>query len=262
MSSTIEIETAKDRPWLVMVHGMSQDHRYFGEQVEAFRSHYRILLIDLPGHGLSSEVEGPYGHTEFAAHVERILDDPRYDRVHYWGTHTGGTVGVLLGFRRPDMFRSLLLEAPSVPGENPQIVNGLIAGARQRARDESIDAALDFWWHESPWFDSMRSDPGPFRAVEHRSMVLEFGARPWTDKAPSVPVGDILPSRVRIPVLVYQGEHDHPEFFASAQDVCGLFPGARYELVPGLGGFPAWEDPNEINAMAAGFITSVDASFP
>lgn len=258
MSSTIEITDAKDKPWVVMVHGMSQNHRYFDKQVEAFRSRYRILLIDLPGHGLSSEEVGPYGHAEFTQHVEQILGNVRGDQVHYWGTHTGATVGVLLSIRRPDLFRSLILEAPTVPGENPQIVTSLISGAQRRAQYESFDAALDYWWLNSPWFDLMRLHPGRYRAVEHRAMVLEFSGRPWTETAPSAPVGDLAPATARTPTLVYQGEHDHPEFFASAQDVCGLLPGARYEIVSGLGGFPAWEGPEEINALVAEFLNSAE----
>ncbi|MBC8240859.1 MAG: hypothetical protein H8E30_10340, partial [Alphaproteobacteria bacterium] len=42
--------------WLVMVHGMSQDHRVFSAQVEAFKDRHPILLIDLPGHGLSAGI--------------------------------------------------------------------------------------------------------------------------------------------------------------------------------------------------------------
>ena len=55
-------ETLEDGPakaaWLVMVHGMSQDRRVFASQVAAFRTDYRIVLIDLPGHGLSSGLPG------------------------------------------------------------------------------------------------------------------------------------------------------------------------------------------------------------
>ena len=60
---------------IAMVHGMSQDHRIFDKEVEAFRDRYNIVLIDLPGHGLASDVGGPFGHVEFMRHVEAALDD-------------------------------------------------------------------------------------------------------------------------------------------------------------------------------------------
>lgn len=260
MSSIITIEDAENRPWLVMVHGMSQNHRYFGKQVEAFKSLYRILLIDLPGHGLSSALGGPFGHIEFAAHVERILDTPRFGSVHYWGTHTGGTVGVLLGLRRPDLIRSLLLEAPSVPGQNPPIVTSLIARAQNLARTESVGAALDFWWNKSPWFDSIRENPARYRAAEHCAMVSEFDARPWIETTNSAPVDNLIPANCQRPVMIYQGEHDHPEFFKSSSEVGKLLLGAQFKSLPGLGGFPAWESPKAVNAVAWEFLSGVDAS--
>ncbi len=55
MVSAVAIEDAGPRqPWLVLVHGMWQDHRVFNKQIEAFRETRPILAVDLPGHGLSS----------------------------------------------------------------------------------------------------------------------------------------------------------------------------------------------------------------
>ncbi len=47
---------APDAPWITMVHGVSQNRRVFSAQVAAFGEDYRLLLIDLPGHGLSAEI--------------------------------------------------------------------------------------------------------------------------------------------------------------------------------------------------------------
>lgn len=70
-------------PWLIMVHGMTQDHRVFSSQVVAFKEQYRILLIDLPGHGLSTYVPGPYGHVEMMEHVRRIWDQAAIAPAHF-----------------------------------------------------------------------------------------------------------------------------------------------------------------------------------
>jgi pimeloyl-ACP methyl ester carboxylesterase len=48
-------------PWIAMAHGLSQDHRVFDRQVDAFVSNYRIILIDLPGHGMSTDIKSAYG---------------------------------------------------------------------------------------------------------------------------------------------------------------------------------------------------------
>jgi pimeloyl-ACP methyl ester carboxylesterase len=70
------LDAPGDAPWLVMVHGMSRYHRVFSAQVQAFRRDHRILLVDLPGHRLSSDIPGPYGHVEMAAHVDAAWTTP------------------------------------------------------------------------------------------------------------------------------------------------------------------------------------------
>ncbi|MEZ7845332.1 MAG: hypothetical protein QMB27_04915 [Rhodospirillales bacterium] len=57
---------------IVMIHSITQDHRVLSSQVVAFIDPYRLLLIDLPGHGLSIDVPGPYGHVEMMEHVRAM----------------------------------------------------------------------------------------------------------------------------------------------------------------------------------------------
>ena len=41
-------------------------------QVVALIDRYRLLLIDLPDHGLSIDFSGPYGHVEMMGHVQAM----------------------------------------------------------------------------------------------------------------------------------------------------------------------------------------------
>ena len=86
-------DASADATWISMVHGVSQDHRVFDRQVDAFRRKFRIILIDLPGHGLSSELSGPYGLQEFASSISGALDQAGVTPSHFWGTHLGAAQG-------------------------------------------------------------------------------------------------------------------------------------------------------------------------
>ena len=79
-----------EAPWLTLVHGVSQDRRLFSAQVVAYRSRYRLLLIDLPGHGESSHLPGPYGIEEFALGIGAALQQAEVGQSHFWSTHIGG----------------------------------------------------------------------------------------------------------------------------------------------------------------------------
>ena len=255
-SATVINDANSEAPWLVMVHGMSQDHRIFDEQVAAFRSDYRILLIDLPGHGNATGIDGPFGHVEFAHHVHRKMRKHVSSPVHYWGTHTGTAAGLLIAASEPRLFGSLILEGPVIPGRNAPIVVSEIARVQQVARSKGARAAVEAWWLDACWFDYMKANPIECRAAEHCAIVSDFSARPWTDEKMPAPVklGPAALETLSIPTLIYNGDADHLDFLTEAQNLTGLLPNAQRWVTPAAGGFPAWERPDTVNARVAKFL--------
>jgi 3-oxoadipate enol-lactonase len=260
MSSTVAIEdVGTDKPWLVMVHGMSQNHKVFDRQVAAFRDEFRILLIDLPGHGLASSVNGPFGHVEFAQSVHASLRRHGVLAAHYWGTHTGTAAGLLIAAQAPEHFASLILEGPVLPGQNVAVVTKEILRARETAASKGVDAAIEAWWAHACWFDYMRDHPLECREVQHRAIIDEFGGRPWADQQVPSPVTDVSPqlAALAIPTLIYNGAFDHPEFLSEANRLAKLMPMAQITTIEDAGGFPAWERPDYVNARVKTFLSQV-----
>lgn len=254
-------DAGPERPWLTLVHGMAQHRRVFSAQVEAFRARYRLLLIDLPGHGLSSGMPGPYGLEEYAAGVHAALDAAGAGRTHYCGTHTGAGVGLLLACREPSRFASLVLEGPVLPGRLPPSVAGTLTRVGEVARAQGMEAARRHWWEQSGWFAVMRERPEATRAAEQRAITAEFQGGPWLDTqapAPIAPVEDQL-RRLGLPTLIVNGEHDMADFLEMAGEVAALLPNARRARILGAGGFPLWEYPERVNAEVAGFLDSVES---
>ncbi|MBT3532876.1 MAG: alpha/beta fold hydrolase [Rhodospirillaceae bacterium] len=256
VSAIVVNGAAVSKPWMAMVHGMSQDHRVFSAQVEAFKPHFRILLIDLPGHGVSSALGGPFGHVEMAGHVEQALAANGAENVSYWGTHTGATLGLYLAATSPGLISTLILEGPLVPGANAPVVVGTIDRAKETARRDGIAAAVDQWWRDSCWFEYMHAHPEPCRAAEHFAIVKAFTGRPWLDDRPSEPIAnvDALLSRIAIPALIYNGAADHADFLDAAGNINDRLEKSRLKVVPDAGGFPAWENPVAVNRMVADFL--------
>jgi 3-oxoadipate enol-lactonase len=252
--------TNSSGPWLVMVHGMSQDHRIFSAQVAAFKDQYRILLIDLPGHGLSSGLPGPYGHLELAAEVPETIAVAGVAPCHYWATHTGTSLGLLQACREPGKFLSLILEAPVLPGHGMASVEAELQRARDTALSEGMDAAREQWFDESAWFEVMRCNPELCRALEQRRIIAGFSGAPWLYQGPraqDVEPIDTSIAALDLPVLFYNGESDLPDFIAASDYLETLLPKARRAEIPGAGGFPAWEFPDAVNRLVADFLATV-----
>ncbi|MEE8433333.1 MAG: alpha/beta fold hydrolase [bacterium] len=256
-------------PWLTLVHGATQHRGVFSAQVAAFRADFRLLLIDLPGHGLSAALPGPFGMEEYAASVRAAMEEATWEgggetivegaaeRTHYWATHTGTGVGLLLAAREPERFASLVLEGPVFPDRQPLYAVEMIAQVRRLAAERGLEAARRHWWEQSDWFEVMRDNPEVCRAAGHLAMVSEFRGGPWLDtQAPAriAPIDGQL-AELELPVLIVNGEHEVADFVAAADELSSLLPNARRAVIADAGGFPLWEFPDRVNAEVRRFLS-------
>ncbi len=232
-----------------MVHAATHDQRYFASQARAFEKDYRLLLIDLPGHGKSAALPGPFGFEEYAGSVLAAMDAAGVDTTHYVGSHTGAAAGLILASRFQQRFLSLVLEGPPIPGVDLPSVAEALGRARVTAHERGIEAARAEWFECSGWFDIIRKNPQRCRADEHWAMVSEFSGQPWLDATPAKSVAPLVEqlSSIPCPVLIINGEHDVEDFLHAADELERRLPRVRRVRIPGAGGFPMWEDPEQVN---------------
>jgi len=86
-----EVYPGKD-PTLVFVHGWSCDSRYWKEQIPYFAKKYRVVTIDLPGHGHSGMQRNRYTMASFGKDVKAVVDAVGADKVILIGHSLGGGV--------------------------------------------------------------------------------------------------------------------------------------------------------------------------
>ncbi len=245
-------------PWLVLVHGFSQDRRVFSGQIDAFRDRYRLLLIDLPAHGASSAMVGPYGHGEFADAVRDTIDAVIGSATPciFWGTHTGAAIALLLASHDTARFSALVLEGAVLPGRPMTSVADTVTRMQRIAIEEGIGAARRAWFDKSAWFAVMRERPIECRAEAHREMIADFSGRPWFEPGTPAPVdvSDAMLGAIDLPVLLYYGVHDVADFIAAADHLEQLLPRAERRVIANAGGFPGWEFPYRVNTLVAEFL--------
>ena len=77
---------------IVFIHGWSCDTEFWKYQIPAFTDDYRVILIDLPGHGKSDAPEMDYTMEAFADAVKAVLDDSNTERAVVIGHSMGFAV--------------------------------------------------------------------------------------------------------------------------------------------------------------------------
>lgn len=247
-----------DAAWIVLVHGVSQDHRIFDRQIEHFSGSYNLMLIDLPGHGRASRISGPYGLLEFADHIDQCLLNEHISKAVFWGTHLGASAGLILACRQNTLFHALVLEGPVFPGRPMASVSKTLSKVHTTAHTEGINSAREVWW-TGPWFDMIRKSPSEHRAVEHFEIIRSFEGQPWLDEqltARPVPTIEEQLAAFSRPVLIMNGELDVQDFLITADELEAALPNVKRAQITGAGGFPLWEKPAAVNRVVDGFIKS------
>ena len=250
------VPAAADRPWLTLVHGFSQNRRYFTPALPHLQGKFRLLLVDLRGHGASAGLSGPFGIEEYADDLERVFIAAGVERTHYWATHTGTAVGLALALREPERFAKLVLEGAVLPGFPMSRTAELQARASAIARSRGLTAALADWFDGADWFAQMREHPEDTDASGQRELVNEFAGAPWLSDLAPRPVPDVGSRLGSIGqcTLIYNGEHDLEEFKRGAAVLeAGLSNAERLEI-SGAGGFPLWERPKQVSRAVTAFL--------
>jgi pimeloyl-ACP methyl ester carboxylesterase len=77
---------------LIFIHGWSCDSRYWRNQISAFSKEYKVLTIDIAGHGHSSSYRKDYTIESFADDVKAVINKENINRSVLIGHSLGGGV--------------------------------------------------------------------------------------------------------------------------------------------------------------------------
>ena len=77
---------------LIFIHGWSCDSRYWENQTSVFSKDYKVITVDLAGHGHSSSNRTDYTMASFADDVKAVIDQEKIDKAILIGHSLGGAV--------------------------------------------------------------------------------------------------------------------------------------------------------------------------
>ena len=79
---------------LVFIHGWSCDRGYWSEQIPRFMKDYKIVAIDLPGHGASGSSRADWSLQGFGEDVKQVVNFLGLEKVVLIGHSMGGPVAL------------------------------------------------------------------------------------------------------------------------------------------------------------------------
>lgn len=247
-------ESTGDGQLLLLIHGLGSSTRDWEPQVAEFAKSYRVITVDLRGHGQSEKPAGPYTIPEFAADVASLLESLHASPAHIVGLSLGGGVAFQLAIDYPAMLKSLTIvnSGPSMGGTSEQAQAEIArrVGIVQQMGMRAMGHALA---------------PNLFPAMEHAALRETFVER-WAENNPQAYIeatrsllGFDVTSRlgeIHCPVLIIAAEHDYTPV-AAKQAYVRLIPNAELVVIPGAHHATPIEQPEAFNAALKQFLANV-----
>lgn len=223
-------------PPMVLVHGWGSDTGHGWRDtgwIEVLAPHRTVVSIDVRGHGRSSKpYDGAaYTYAAMSRDVIAVMDSLEIERADYLGYSMGAFMGAWLAGHHGDRFASMVLGGIGDETEASAAASDTIARALRepdpRAISDPLGQAYRAYAQANPLND--------LEALAVSALVM------WPDGQPRRLGGEGL-ARVDFPVLIVNGELDHP-YVDSADLLAAAIPGARQVTLPGADHLTAITDP-------------------
>lgn len=257
-------DSGGDGPALLFIHGNSACKEAFKNQFAAFRSGYRLLAFDLPGHGASgnAEPELTYNIPAYAAIAEEVLRAFGISELAVFGWSLGGYVAMELAARGTVRVAALAISGTSpiavVPedfaaGYNPHS-HLILAGKQYFSKTEARNYAGSATAPLSPESAFLHRNLARTDGRARLYMMSRIGITDWPRQMRTVQEG-------KLPFAILNGSDDpflNHDYIRRLRFV-GLWTGRPHDI-PGGKHAPFFNKPEEFNAAFARFLN--EAGFP
>ncbi|MCU0246114.1 MAG: alpha/beta hydrolase [Bryobacter sp.] len=234
--------SGKGAKTVVMIHGWTCDHTFWSAQVPAFSRQYKVIALDLPGHGRSAGAEA-YPVTLFARAVEAVMSEEKTGKAILMGHSMGGAV--ILTFAR--LFPSKLTGAVLVDSfmrdaaaaAMPVNFHERFAGeAGKEARRKMVEGMFSAATAPEAREHILKGMLGAPESTAMGAMKGMFEPEVWREGQSQAPALAVVANPKQI----------------TEAAVRARFPNLTYRDMPGTGHFLMMEKPAEFNALVLEWI--------
>jgi 3-oxoadipate enol-lactonase len=246
-------ETDGEGPTVVLLHPVGLDSTCWDAQVAALVPGFRVLRVDLRGHGRSDVPPPPYSLSGFGADVHTLLRQLQLAPAHVIGLSLGGMVAQVLAVEYPADVRSLVL-ADTNSTLPPEARRAMVERGEAAARGgmtSALESTLARWF--TPSF--MGSDV----VARVRERLLADDVSGWAAAWHAISELNTEPRlrEIRVPTLVIIGEADLSVPVSRARAMADLIPGAAFHVITGAPHMAPLERPDLFNPPVLEFLRKV-----
>jgi (E)-2-((N-methylformamido)methylene)succinate hydrolase len=238
---------------VMLIHGVGADSTSWDEIAPTLAQHFRVLRLDLRGHGRSGRIEGACALNDFIQDVIDIMDAAAVAKANVVGFSLGGLIAQGVALSHPDRVdRLALISAIAGRTEEEQAkVRTRLEVLRNKGIEAIMASAQERWF--TPGFveafpekvrDRMeqlkRNDPDSYKAAYTVFSTSELGDRLHN---------------IRHRTLIVTGEHDIGSNTRMARYMHEQISDSELRILPGLRHSVLVEAPEQIVSLLMDFLT-------
>jgi sigma-B regulation protein RsbQ len=245
---------------LLFVHGSYIDQGWWKAQVDYFRQDYRVVTLDLPGHGKSGRDRGHWTLKGFAEDICAVMDALKASDVVLIGHSMAADINLLVADMRPEAVAGFIaIEAFKNAG------TALAPEFRNQAKAILESLETDFMGTNERWARMALLTPATPPAITERVVSAYRDAyRPMGQAIMPTVFAMYGMERVLMPILGNRLFLINVDYVPTNEDTLAQYARNGFEVIriPGTCHFPMLENPETLNAALEQVLGKIRREIP
>jgi 3-oxoadipate enol-lactonase len=249
---------------IILIHGLFLDHTAFAEQIDTFNDRYRIIAIDIHGHGASSELDRSMSLDEMAEDYFDLVQQLGIQQAIWGGVSLGGMTSLRIAIRHPEAVLGLVLlntnagkgagkKVPSVEGLNAPLTMRFLWHT-QFLKMKVLQAGLFGWTTLETKPDLQRIWVEKMKPISSKSMKHSIES--------VLSANSILEqlSSIQVPTIIAGGSEDTALPMSASRDIHEKIGNSILIEIPQCGHSTPIEQPEKVTELLGQLLSKLNHS--
>lgn len=246
-------------PVLILLHGSGGHAEAYVRNLAAHAEYFWTWSIDMLGHGYTDKPGHPLEIRHYVEHLMAVVGTIGAERIHLSGESLGGWVAARAAIDHPAVIDRLVLNTAGGSQADPVVMKRIIALSMAAAEDptwETVQARIKWLMADKSkdYNDLVASRQRIYRQPGFVAAMRDIMALQDPEIRARNLLGPAEYGSITAPTLVLWTSDDPTADVPEGRRMASMIPGARFEVMPGCGHWPQYEDAKTFNRLHLDFL--------
>ena len=239
---------------IILIMGLGADGSVWEDHVQAYEKHFRCILMDNRGAGLSDKPTGPYTTEMMADDTAGLMEAIGIEQARIAGISMGGAIAQNLAIRHPVKVRSMVLVSTWARCDTyAKTVFEHFKKMRRASDPADFTELLQLWIFATEYFGKTIKDLQQAQLEARANPMPQHAFEAQCDACITHNTIEQL-QKVSVPALITVGESDIFTPLVFSQDLSQLLTNSEIMILPNVGHAHHWESLEEFNQKTTKFL--------